>query len=164
MADYRIRFAASADADVIAHHRVAMFREMGEIDDAEHVASLLSTARQRLIEQLTSGEYVGWLAEHEDKVVAGAGVLLHQYHPSPKNLRGRPTAYLLNVYTDPDHRRRGLASELLQRVFLWCEATDIPRISLHASEFARRLYEREGFATSNEMRADVHIGLDFVPL
>jgi GNAT superfamily N-acetyltransferase len=156
MSDYRIRSAIAADADVIALHRVAMFREMGEVDDDEHCASLVSVSGQRLIEQLTSGEYVGWLAEHEGKVVAGAGVLLHPYLPSPKNLRGRPTAYVLNVYTDPEHRRQGLASDLLQRVFLWCAERDIPRVGLHASEFGRGLYERLGFTASNEMRADVH--------
>ena len=155
MSEYQIRFAAAADADVIAHHRVAMFRDMGEIKGAEQAASLLSAARQRLVEQLTSGEYVGWLAEHDSDVIAGAGVLLHNYYPSPTNLRGRPTAYVLNVYTEPAHRRRGVASDLLQRIISWCARQDIPRVSLHASDVARRLYERLGFTTSNEMRADV---------
>jgi GNAT superfamily N-acetyltransferase len=151
----QLRPATVADADVIAHHRVAMFKEMGEIDDAEDISSLLAASRQRLIEQLTSGEYVGWVAVHDGTVVAGAGVLLHQYLPSPQNLRGRPTAYVLNVFTEPPHRRRGLASELLQRVFAWCTERDIPRISLHASTAATPLYERAGFAVSNEMRANV---------
>lgn len=155
MADYCIRFARVSDADVIAQQRVAMFRDMGEIENAADAAALKSSARARLVEQLGSGEYVGWLAEQEATVIGGAGALIHQYHPSPQNLRGRPTAYVLNVYIDPAHRKQGVATALMKAITRWCAEQDIPRISLHTSEAGRRLYERLGFAASNEMRVDV---------
>ena len=71
-----------------------MFRDMGELENPADAAALESSARARLIEQLRSGEYVGWLAEQDATVIGGAGALIHQYHPSPQNLRGRPTAYV----------------------------------------------------------------------
>ena len=155
MADYRIRLARISDAEVIARQRVAMFRDMGEIENPDDAAALESSARARLVEQLGSGEYVGWLAEQDATVIGGAGVLIHQYHPSPQNLRGRPTAYVLNVYIDPSHRKQGVATAVMEAIARWCAEQDIPRISLHTSEGGRRLYERLGFAASNEMRADV---------
>lgn len=157
MADYRIRFARLSDADVMAQHRVAMFRDMGEIENTADAAALESSARARLIEQLASGEYVGWLAEQDATVIGGAGALIHQYHPSPQNLRGRPTAYVLNVYIEPAHRNRGVATALMQAITRWCVEQDIPRISLHTSEAGRRVYERLGFTASNEMRIDVQV-------
>jgi GNAT superfamily N-acetyltransferase len=151
MVTYRIRLADVSDADVIAGHRVAMFREMGEIEHPDDIAALVSATRHRLIEQIASGEYLGWLAEDGSTVVGGAGVLIHQYYPSPQNLRGRPTAYVLNVYTDPAHRKQGVASRLMETITQWCVEQDIPRVSLHTSDEGRRLYEQLGFLPSNEM-------------
>ena len=154
MPDYRIRQATVSDALVIARHRVDMFQEMGELAPDE-AAIVESASRTRLVGQLVSGEYVSWLAETGGEVVAGAGVLLHQYYPTRTNPRGRPTAYILNVYTEPGHRRQGLAHQLIAEILTWCRAHDIPRASLHASRFGRSVYQRLGFAQTNEMRADM---------
>jgi hypothetical protein len=43
----------------------------------------------------------------------------------------------------------------METIARWCVEQDIPRISLHTSEDGRRLYERLGFASSNEMRVAV---------
>jgi GNAT superfamily N-acetyltransferase len=153
VSDYTIRTAVAGDAAVIARHRVEMFRAMG-IDDPA-LDTVEAASRARLIEQITSGEYLGWLAEHDGTTIAGAGVLLHQYYPSVANVRGRPTAYILNVYTDPAYRRRGLARRLVEEILGWCAANDIPRASLHASAAGRAVYEQLGFVSTNELRIDV---------
>ena len=153
MFNYLIRQAVVSDALIIARQRVEMFRDMGELTPDER-AVVESASHSRLVGQLASGEYMGWLAETGGQVVAGAGVLLHQYYPTRANPRGRPTAYILNVYTDPRHRRQGLAHQLITEILAWCRAHDIPRASLHASRFGRSIYERFGFVATNEMRVD----------
>jgi GNAT superfamily N-acetyltransferase len=154
MSEYRIRYAIPSDAAVIAAQRVAMFQAMGELDGAD-VAVVESATRQRLAAQLASGEYTGWLAEVNGVPVAGAGVLLHQYHPTRRNPAGRPTAYILNVYTDPRHRRAGLATRLVETILAWCRERDVARVSLHTSAAGRAVYERLGFAATNELRLDL---------
>lgn len=154
MLDYRIRQAAVPDAAAIARQRVRMFQDMGEVTPAD-AAVVESASRTRLTGHLASGEYVGWLAETGSEVVAGAGLLLHQYYPTPSNPRGRPTAYIFNVYTEPGHRRQGLAGQLMAEILGWCRANDIPRASLHTSPFGRSVYERLGFSQGNEMRVDI---------
>jgi GNAT superfamily N-acetyltransferase len=153
MDEYRIRRATGDDATVIARHRTAMFRDMGTTGDA--LLSVEIATRERLIRQIPSGEYAGWLAEANGQPVAGAGVLLHHYYPTVTNPRGRPTAYILNVYTDPDHRRRGLARRLIEEIFDWCALHDIPRASLHFSDGSRALYEQLGFSQTNELRVEL---------
>ena len=88
--EYTIRRATASDAAVIAGHRVEMFRAMGVTDEA--LAGVEDASRDRLARQIASGEYTGWLVEHDGVPVAGAGVLLHQYYPSAPNPRGQPTA------------------------------------------------------------------------
>ncbi len=153
MDEYRIRRATVDDAAVIARHRTAMFREMGVAGDALQSAEIAT--RERLIQEIPNGEYVGFLADAGGQPVAGAGVLLHPYYPSVNNPLGRPTAYILNVYTEPEHRRRGLARQLIEEIFDWCALHDIPRASLHCSDAGRPLYEQLGFTATNEMRMDL---------
>lgn len=155
MSEYRIRVATPADAGIIARHRVGMFADMGELlPDAAPIVE--AESRARLARELASGEYVGWLVESSDgQVVAGAGVVMHAYYPSAVNPRGRPTAYILNVFTEPSHRRRGLAGRLVSEILAWCRTRDLPRVTLHASISGRAVYERLGFRTTNEMRVDL---------
>jgi GNAT superfamily N-acetyltransferase len=134
-----------------------MFTDMGELEPGEAPA-VESASRARLAVELVSGDYVAWVVEAGQDVVAGAGVLIHQYYPTGENPRGRPTAYILNVYTEPEHRRQGLAHQLIAEILDWCRAHDIPRASLHASDAGRAVYERLGFAPSNEMRVNVAQG------
>jgi len=59
---------------------------------------------------------------------------------------------VLNVYTEPTWRRRGLAALLMQHVLEWAEANKVKTLVLHASGDARPLYEKLGFVPTNEMR------------
>jgi GNAT superfamily N-acetyltransferase len=149
----RVRLATIGDAAAIAGHRARMFQEMGSLSDAEAPAIEAET-RAQLEALLASGEYRGWLIERDNAIVAGAGVFLHRLLPRHGNPEGRPEAYILNVYTEPAHRRRGLARRLIEEILAWCLEQGIPRASLHASVYGRSVYERLGFAPTNEMRMD----------
>ena len=71
---------------------------------------------------LQSGEYIGWLAwpnELRNKIVAGVGVQLRDVLPHPVGEPGGEIsigegrhAIIINVFTEPDWRRRGLAKLL----------------------------------------------------
>lgn len=148
---FTIRQAALADAPVIVTHRRRMFEDMGRNDKAILDAQDVSFAVW-LRERLENGRYHGWLAEDAaGRVVAGAGVWLLDWPPGPSGL-GLYRGYILNVYTEPAARRRGLARRLVQACVAWCQAQDISVISLHASDQGRSVYAALGFAPTNEMR------------
>jgi GNAT superfamily N-acetyltransferase len=153
----RIRRAALQDADVIAGHRAGMFRDMGQIP-AHLFDSFRLRSAERLRDMLQSGEYVGWLAcltDPPEKIIAGAGVQLRQTLPHPANneafAEGRH-GLIINVFTEPDWRRRGMAQLLLKQIIQWSQEQKLDRLVLHASDDGRALYERLGFVTTNEMR------------
>jgi ribosomal protein S18 acetylase RimI-like enzyme len=108
--------------------------------------------RQWLEAKMQSGEYLAWLAiTHDNRVVAGAGLWLMDWPPhmlgsSPR--RGN----IVNVYTEPEFRRRGLARRLVEAALDWCMENQIDLVILHASDAGRRLYESLGFQAGNEMR------------
>jgi GNAT superfamily N-acetyltransferase len=142
--------ALPEDAAIIAHHRAAMFRDMGSIND-EEAAKLEAEVLPHLRQMLADWRYAGWLIEDSAKVVAGGGVLIRQELPRPKILEGGAAAHVVNVYTEPAHRRRGLGRKLMQAIFDWCEQHGIVVITLAASDAGRPLYESLGFVQMNQM-------------
>ncbi len=139
---YSIRSATLADVPIIVHHRQAMFTEMDVSGDHK-------TSTERFVEwlqaALPSQNYFGWLVETESgEVVAGGGVSLLPRPPSPEDLNSH-WAFVYNVYTEPAHRRRGLARRIMETIHAWCRARGLKTVALNASGFGRPLYEALGY-------------------
>jgi ribosomal protein S18 acetylase RimI-like enzyme len=156
---FAVRRAAAADIPMLACHRAAMFRDMGKLAPPLEDVLREKTARY-LDDALPRGEYLAWLAEDSavrPAVIGGAGVQLRPILPRPPedgagDVVLGPEAIVLNVYVEPAWRRRGVARALMRALLDDLAARGIRRIVLHASVDGRRLYERLGFAPTNEMR------------
>ncbi|HEU5246559.1 MAG TPA: GNAT family N-acetyltransferase [Candidatus Udaeobacter sp.] len=154
---FQIRRATARDADIISWHRVRMFQDMGDVSgDAFEI--LRAKARTRLEQWIDNGNYIGWLATPADEpqmIVAGAGVQLQPILPRPRDVstigEGRQGT-IVNVFTEPQWRRRGIASLLIREIVIWSKNKQLDRLVLHASDEGRSIYERLGFIASNEMR------------
>jgi GNAT superfamily N-acetyltransferase len=59
---------------------------------------------------------------------------------------------IVNVFTEPEWRRLGVAALLLEEIIEWSRKERLDRLVLHASEEGRALYDRLGFVPGNEMR------------
>jgi GNAT superfamily N-acetyltransferase len=157
MSDYRIRRCTLADAATVARHRVAMFLEMGEVPSDELANRLLAESTSALAVAMGDGSYVGWFALDEgDQVVAGAGAhvkpQLPRLTPDGSRVAASPVPLVVNVYTEPPWRRRGVAKALMQTLMRWASAEGYDRVILHASDAGRALYTSLGFIPTNEMR------------
>jgi GNAT superfamily N-acetyltransferase len=160
MADrFAIRAATHLDADVIARHRAEMFSDMGQLP-AHLYGQLVEQSIAYLAGALERGEYLGWLASANGRpeVVAGAGLQLRRSLPhavtneTPNRIAHARQGIILNVYTEKPWRRKGLAALLMRAVLDWAARSDLDTLVLHASDEGRALYDRLGFAPTNEMR------------
>jgi GNAT superfamily N-acetyltransferase len=151
MTSYTLRPATSQDAEMITAHRRAMFFDMGHRDDTV-LDAMSALFLPWLQPRLQSGEYLGWIAIAPDRsVAAGLGLWLMDWPPHLIG-PGSRRANIINVYTNAEHRRRGLARILMQTALDWCRTHGIRTVILHASEEGRQLYESLGFHPTNEMR------------
>lgn len=154
---YTIRRAAIADAAIIAGHRVAMFRDMGQVPTDALAEELLATSTTALNALLREGVYAGWLAiDGSHRVLAGAGAHIKPQLPRISHSGGRVATscvpLVVNVYTEPVSRRKGIARALMKTLMEWSTAQGFDRVLLHASDAGRPLYLSLGFAPTNEMR------------
>jgi ribosomal protein S18 acetylase RimI-like enzyme len=155
---FAVRQADATDIPLLAHHRAAMFRDMGQL--APHQEETLKRATASyLVDAVQRGEYLAWVAEDKGTTpvaIGGAGVQLRPILPRPRtdadDLELGPEAIVLNVYVEPAWRRRGVAEALMRAVLDALAERGTGRIVLHASDEGRRLYQRLGFVPTNEMR------------
>jgi GNAT superfamily N-acetyltransferase len=153
--------ATRGDVEIISQHRTRMFSDMGELP-SELFDSFRAQSFETLQRMFADGNYVGWLAgpkNESNRIVAGAGVQLREVPPHPQpDAKGKidivsgRQAIIQNVYTEPEWRRRGLATLLIERIIDWTREQGIDSLVLHSSDEGRAVYERLGFIATTEMR------------
>jgi GNAT superfamily N-acetyltransferase len=149
MNSYSWREATLDDVDTLIRHRREMFAEMGHLDRLDAVTRASGEWFRR---SLAAGVYRAWLAIAPDgSIAAGGGITIIPWPPGPLDLGDR-AAYVYNVFTEPAHRRRGLARELMLRIHDWCRREGVHSVRLHASAAGRPLYASIGYKATNEMR------------
>jgi len=149
--EYVVRRAGVADAPLIARQRALMFRDMGSIS-ADESELLRKAAEPWLAGLLSHGNYIGWFVMHGDSVVAGGGILVWELGPYPGCYRVGRWGHIVNLYTEPVHRRRGLGRRLMNTMLDWCKATGMDHVTLSASDEGRPLYESLGFVPTTDMK------------
>lgn len=151
---YVIRVATPADLVIVLRHRRRMFEDMGFADPAA-LDAMLVTSTPLLAGGLADGSYRGWLAETvAGAVVAGGGIITLTFQSHPRDPRPA-RAWVVNMFTEPAHRRRGIARRLMETMLAYCREAGMRTLYLHASEAGRPLYRSLGFTPNNEMRIDL---------
>lgn len=146
-----LRRATTADLDSLVTHRREMFHDMGYKQDAT-MESMSARFRVWLLDRMNSGDYLAWLVYAPDgSVAAGTGLWLMDWPPHMIG-KGVRRGNIVNVYTATEHRRKGLARQLMQTALNWCREHEIDTVILHASSAGRPIYESMGFQPTNEMR------------
>lgn len=91
-------------------------------------------------------------------IVCCAWLLLVTKPPSPRFPHGQ-TGTLFNVYTVPEHRRRGLASQVMERLIAAARDLKLDVIELHATDEGYPLYRSLGFADDSSTHVAMRLVL-----
>jgi GNAT superfamily N-acetyltransferase len=156
-----LRRATPDDAPLITAQRHQMFAD-NELTTEARYNEMDRSFEPWVRERLADGRYIGLFLEEaagaeetptipaNPTILAACGIFFADFPPhylDPNPLR----AYLLNFYTSPEARGRGLATQLLQQAVDLCKEKNVHVITLHASKFGKPIYEKFGFIPNNEM-------------
>ncbi len=147
-AGWSVRKASPGDLEEVLRLRLALMRSTGSVlAGSAQEAVFLVDSRAYLERTLPLGRFHAWLGVAGDRVVASSGVVPFERPPVPGNPAGLEL-YILNMYTEPEWRGRGLARALFAEVMRFAREQGAGRVWLHTTDDGRPLYESEGF-TSN---------------
>ncbi|HUR33395.1 MAG TPA: GNAT family N-acetyltransferase [Vicinamibacterales bacterium] len=154
MTNYTVRRATLADADALVRHRIRMFEDMGVMSTPDpNDAPVAGAFRRWLADLMPTGSYVAWVVDAPDAsgsrvIVAGGGATLIPWPPGPR-YPGTRLAFVYNVYTEPEHRGRGLARMVMDAIHAFCRDEGIDSLALNASTFGQPLYESIGYRVTH---------------
>ena len=155
MYEVHIRAATVDDIPTLIRHRRMMWWDMGRRDETA-LRLMEEAANEYFPTAIADGSYRGFLAVNaNNQVVGGSGVVISPW-PGSLGQREPRRAMILNMYVEREHRRRGIARALMEKMIAWCRENGFVSVGLHASDEGRPLYEQLGFEPTNEMRLSLN--------
>jgi len=152
---FALRVAVVTDIPALVDHRRRMFEDMYAQKDVVRdraAYDAMDTAYADILRyEIPAGSTRAWVIDDHGTIAASGALKFTDWLPRPDGQR-RGLVYVHSVYTLPEYRRQGCAQRILQAMIGYCRENGWPRISLHASELGRGLYEKLGFKPTNEMR------------
>lgn len=148
----RYRLAEIEDCEQLTELRLAMRKERDFTynEDALRV-NTLNFFRTNIF----SGRHICFVCEHNVQIIATAGLTLFEMPPTDKLLNGK-VAKLMNMYTVPNYRRNGIATQMLKFVIEYTREHEYFKVMLNSSSMGKKLYENFGFSLI-ENEYDYHI-------
>ena len=143
------RPVAEQDLKLICEHRERMFAESGRT--RESLRLMTAAFEQWLLPRLADGSYFGWMLEEADVVIAGLGMMIIDWPPHPSHPADHRRAYILNVFVEPEHRRKGLAKRLMALAEARARELGVGYAILHSTRQGRLLYESLGWGATSEL-------------
>ncbi len=136
--------ATYEDIDILTKTRIEVLRAANQISDAADMSEIERESYNYYQKALCDGSHIAYLVFDGSRFVAAGGVSFFQVMPTYNNSSGKK-AYIMNMYTKPEYRRRGIASKTLDMLIRDIRKRGITAISLEATEMDRKLYEKYGF-------------------
>ena len=128
------------DLDTFISMRIKQLREEGATEDID----LVPVLKDYYNRHMADGTFVSWLALDGEKVIGTSGMSFVEKPPYFSCPSGK-TGILSSMYTDPNHRRRGIAKELLSRVVEEARNYGCGSVQITASDMGVLLYTDFGF-------------------
>jgi len=136
--------ATLADLELLTETRICVLRAANKLADDVDMSEVREQSYEYYKKALNDDTHVAYLVFDNEKFVGAGGVSFYRVMPTFHNPSGWK-AYIMNMYTDPDYRRQGIAYKMLDLLVDEAKERGIRAISLEATAAGRPLYEKYGF-------------------
>ncbi|MBP5364962.1 MAG: GNAT family N-acetyltransferase [Bacteroidales bacterium] len=126
--------------DTFIQMRINQLREEGAKEELD-IAPALKDYYQR---HIADGTFFSWIAILDGEIIGTSGISIVEKPPYFGCPNGR-IALLSSMFTSPNHRRKGIAKELLSRVISDARSHGCAVVQITASDMGVKLYTAFGF-------------------
>ncbi len=141
--------ATIEDIEVLTETRIEVLRAANKLSADTNMDEVRKQSYDYYEKALSDGTHIAYLIFDENQIVGTGGVSLFRVMPTYHNPSGKK-AYIMNMYTKPMYRRRGIAYKTLDKLIKDVKSKGITAISLEATDMGRPLYEKYGFVKMND--------------
>ena len=141
--------ATIADLDILTDTRIEVLKAANQLEDNVDMSEVKKQSMDYYQSAISEDIHVAYLIFDEDKFVGAGGISYFKVMPTYHNPTGKK-AYIMNMYTKPGYRRKGIAIKTLDLLVQDAKKRGITAISLEATAMGRPLYEKYGFRAMND--------------
>jgi len=146
-----IRKCGLKDLETVIELRLEFLKEAGHVKAGEDIVCPYGKIREFMVTHINKDLHL-WLADIGNEAVATGAVCIweklpHNFGESSSSRIG----YILNMYTRPENRKKGIASTILQEIIQFLKAEGILRVILHAMEDGKGIYKKCGFSSNEHL-------------
>ncbi|MDD4969570.1 MAG: GNAT family N-acetyltransferase [Paludibacter sp.] len=140
-----IRNVDLEDISLMVQYRIDYLAEMqGKRDDA-FIKQLKIDMNDFIKKGILNGNFFALVAEY-DGIAVGYGAIVLREIPGDFNRSTYLEGDILNMYTIPAARRKGISTLILKQLLLEAKTMGITKLALHTSKDGEKLYRSNGFS------------------
>ncbi len=145
------RLAGPGDLPLLVRTRLEVLRAANGLADDADLSGVEAASRAYYARALADGAHTAVLVFDGGDFVGAGGISYYSVMPTVHNPSGR-CGYVMNMYTRPAYRRRGIAAHTLDLLVRDAREKGVGQIALEATDMGRPLYAHYGFqAAEREM-------------
>ncbi|WP_298017446.1 GNAT family N-acetyltransferase [uncultured Dysosmobacter sp.] len=138
------RQADLSDIPLLVRTRIQVLRAVNHLEETVDLSAVAQQSQDYYSRALRDGSCIVYLVFDNGQVVGTGGISFFRVMPTYHDPTGEK-AYIMNMYTAPTHRRRGIAIHTLDLLVSAAKARGVTHISLEATDMGRPLYQAYGF-------------------
>jgi len=130
--------------------RVRFLNELYNHPENGETKILRKTLRQYFSEAIPSNNFIACLAEYDGKMIGTSGMVVWRMPARYGGLESGRLGYILNLFTVPEARRKGICTRLLNELIKEAKSLGLKYLHLHASEDGISIYRKAGFVEPDQ--------------
>jgi len=144
--------ATISDIELLTKTRIEVLVATDRINSSVDLDTLEEASKEYYKKALADDSHVAYLIFDGSTFIASGGVCFYEVMPTYGDCTGK-RAYIMNMYTRPEYRRKGIAYKTLNLLVGAAYERGVSYISLEPTEISKHLYEKFGFRfIDDEMR------------
>lgn len=138
-----------SDLEILVQTRIDVLKAANKLDEWVDMSFVKEQSYDYYLKSLADETHITYLVFTNNLLVGAGGISFFRVMPTYHNPTGKK-AYIMNMYTSPDYRRKGIAYKTLDLLVSSAKEKGISAISLEATDMGRPLYEKYGFIKMDE--------------
>lgn len=139
------RPATINDVSALVDYRVRFLNELLNHPEDDTTKVLRKSLVEYFTRAIPSKDFIAWVAEYDGKIIATSGMVVWQKPAIYGGVESGKLGYLLNFYTIPEARGRGIATRLLNELLREAKSSGLKYLHLHTSKDGISIYRKAGF-------------------
>jgi GNAT superfamily N-acetyltransferase len=141
----KVREIGTDEVELLTTYRMAYLTEMQGERNEEYQICLKNELNQYFWEAIKENRFFAFLAQQGDEILSFGAMVLKKI-PGDFNQSMYLEGDILNMYTIPFARRKGISALILQELLNEARNRGISKVSLHTSKDGEKLYRKFGFS------------------